>query len=237
MASLRDLLPVQELDTKALQLRHRREHLELRNELVSVQEEHRAQQAAVAELEGNLHGIRRAQKEAEDHASLLEDRARTIDRTLYDGSVTDPKELGALQTELAQLRSNQDDFETRVLEFMEQADPVEEELAAARVTAAATAERISDIEAAITVAEAEIDAELAAVATQRAALVAGVDPGLLRLYESMGDMPGGIVVAEMTGRRCGGCHLEIPSAQAEHIRSATDPRDAVCPECGCLLVT
>lgn len=237
MAALADLLPLQELDTKAMQLRHRREHLELRSELVEQETRLAAERDVVEQISARLHAVRRSQKEAEDHASLLEDRAKVVEATMYDGSVTDPKELGALQAELAQLRTNQGDFETTVLELMEQADPIEAELVVANADVAATQVRMEEIGQQIAVAEAEIDAELDDVTTLRDRTEDGINPDMVSLYESMRGRPGGVVVAVMDGRRCGGCHLEIPSAQAEAIRAATDPRDATCPECGCLLVT
>lgn len=237
VASLADLLPLQELDTKAMQLRHRREHLELRSELAAEQERLAGERGAVEEIKARLHVIRRSEKEAEDHASLVEDRARAVEAAMYDGSITDPKELGALQTELAQLRSNQGDFETTALELMEQADPIEEELARAEADVSATESRINGIGERITVAEAEIDAELEDVLTRRDETGRGIDGDLVSLYESLRGRPGGVAVAVMDGRRCGGCHLEIPSAQAEAIRGATKPADMACPECGCLLVT
>lgn len=237
VASLGDLLPLQELDTRAMQLRHRREHLDLRADLADAEKRLAAQQGVVEEIRGRLHAVRRAQKEAEDHASLIEDRAAVVEKSMYDGSVTDPKELGALQTDLAQLRSNQDGFETTALEAMEEADPIEAELELALADSASIEAGIADVGERITVAEAEIDAELDGVATQREQVQAGIDPELVTLYDSFAGLPGGIAVAEMDGRRCGGCHLEIPSAQAEKIRAATDPSGSTCPECGCLLVT
>lgn len=236
VAQMRDLLPVQELDTRATQLRYRREHLDLRVELKSAQGELADQVKVLEGISAELKELHKAQKVAEDHASLISDRADAIDRSLYDGSVKDPKELGSLQQELAQLRSNQDNFETRALEIMEEADPVLERLDSARESASGIEGRIGDLEARITVAEAEIDAELAAVAGERSSAADAVDAQMLELYEALRVQLGGIAVAELTGRRCGGCHLELPSAQAEQVRHATEPRSAVCPDCGCLLV-
>lgn len=237
VTSLGDLLPLQGLDTKAMQLRHRRETLELRTVLAEHQTALDAILVTVADLEKRLHAIRRTQKEAEDHASLIEDRASAVETSMYDGSVGDPRELESLQVELAQLRANQDDYETRALESMEEADPVETELGEARDRVREVEAEIASVSDQIIVAEAEIDAELDVVATERATVEEGIDASLLSLYESLRGRPGGIAVAEMDGRRCGGCHLEIPSAQAEQIRAATDPNDMMCPECGCLLVT
>lgn len=220
-----------------MQLRHRREHLELRTEQAnqaSRLESRRSEMTGIAE---RLHAVRRSQKEAEDHASLIEDRATVVERSMYDGSVTDPRELESLQVELAQLRTNQDDLETKALELMEQADPIEMDLDSIRAEVGVIEDELTEIAASIAVAEAEIDAELDAVAAERANTDQAIAPDLLGLYESLRGRPGGVVVARMEGRRCGGCHLEIPSAQAEAIRGATDPADMACPECGCLLVS
>lgn len=236
VASLGDLLPLQALDTRAMQLRHRRDNLELRTTKKEKETLLESRRTEMARIEERLRAVRRSQKEAEDHASLIEDRASLVETSMYDGSVTDPRELESLQAELAQLRTNQDDFETRALELMEQADPIETDLAEVRAGIGAVEEELGTIAEELAVAEAEIDAELDGVATERAATERSVDPAHLELYDSLRGRGRDVVVAKMEGRRCGGCHLEIPSAQAEAIRSASDPAEMACPECGCLLV-
>ncbi len=237
MISLTELLEVQKLDTEVDQLTHRRKTLEERTLKVEAEAKLRDAEAELAVAAAELKQITSAQKEAEDHASLLEDKAAAVDRALYDGSVTAHKELESLQLELAQLKSNQRDYEDRALAYMEQAEPVTARIDAQNRKIDEIAASITEMDERITVAEAEIDAQIADIASRRVGAVAIVEPELLELYAKLRHIPGGIAVAELVGGSCGGCHLGIPSAELEVIRHATDIKSATCPECGCLLVS
>jgi len=236
VTSLDDLLTVQDLDTKVDQLRHRRETLPERAQLADAQAALAAAEGRHEECHGRLRALRSAQKEAEDHASLLEDKATAVQGSLYDGSVTAHKELEALQAEHAMLKEHQAEYEDRALELMEQAEPVEEELAGIAAEVEAAKAEVKRASAALAVAEAELDAQIDEVLAQRAAAVEGVPDDVLRAYEGLRTKLGGVGAARLEGARCEGCHLTIPSAQLEEVRKA--PPDAVvnCPECMRILV-
>ena len=75
MTAFDDLLMIQELDTTLDQLRHRHATLP---ELAALEQLRTAAADAAAQREQvaeRLHSLRSAKKEAEDHASLLEDKA------------------------------------------------------------------------------------------------------------------------------------------------------------------
>ncbi|HTN99802.1 MAG TPA: C4-type zinc ribbon domain-containing protein [Microthrixaceae bacterium] len=236
MISLADLLVVQKLDTEVDQLTHRRATLEERAQRLAAEQQLLEANSQLAGLEAELKSITSTQKEAEDHASLLEDKATSVNTALYDGSVTSHKELESLQAELAQLKANQADFEDRALEQMELAEPVATRIGAEREVVAGIESSIKDLGERIAVAEAEIDSQIAEITASRATAAESVDDSLLETYSKLRHLPGGIAVAELVGSRCGGCHLEIPSGEVEAIRHASDPLAATCPECGCLLV-
>lgn len=236
MAALDDLLVVQDLDTTLDQLQHRRSTLPQLDELARLRTERDAAGAAADEVAGRLHVIRSAQKEAEDHAALLEDKAAAVNTSMYDGSVTAHKELEALAEEHASLLERQGAFEEQALELMEEADPVEEELAACRAVLEGLDTRIAEVDAALTVARAEVDAELDRVRAERDAAVASVPGDLVDAYEPLRASLGGVAVARLHGARCEGCHLEIPSAQLEQLRRAPEDQIVSCPECLRILV-
>ncbi len=236
MAALDDLLTVQELDTLLDQLRHRRDTLPELAELAALRAELAGVAASRDEVAARLHAVRAAQKEAEDHASLLEDKARDVHASMYDGTVVAHKELESLQEEHASLQVRQGEFEDRALELMEQAEPIEAELATHQAAVAQLDERIASVDAALEVARAELDVELDRVIQQRADAAAVVPAELLEVYEPLRHSLGGVAVARLHGARCEGCHLEIPSAELEEVRRA--PQDAIvsCPECLRILV-
>ncbi len=236
MAALDDLLSVQDLDTAIDQLRHRRATLPVLQSLEKLGLRTYEVVGLRDEVSARLHRIRVEQKEAEDHASLLEDKARAVDASMYDGSVVAHKELESLQEELAQLRQRQGDFEDRALELMEQAEPVEAELAQHEgVLSELNAER-DVLDSELIVALAELDAELDRLGSDRETASAAVPVELMAAYEPLRASLGGVAVARLHGARCEGCHLEIPSAELEDVRRA--PADALvhCPECMRILV-
>jgi predicted nucleic acid-binding Zn-ribbon protein len=236
VTSLDDLLTVQELDTKVDQLRHRREHLPERAELTAAQRALQQAEAAHEETHGRLRKVRAAQKEEEDHASLLDDKAAAVQASMYDGSVTSPKELESLQAEQRMLKEHQSQHEDRALELMEEAEPIDAELAEHAERIAAVRADVARLEGLITVAEAELDVELDELLAQREQAGSGLPEEIRSAYETLRRQLGGVGAARLVGARCEGCHLEIPSAQLEDVRRA--PADALvtCPECLRILV-
>ncbi len=236
MGSLDGLLDVQSLDTQSDQLRHRRDHLPERDALAEAQARRGDADGRAEVVRGRLHELRSRQKALEDEAALVEDKAAEVDRKLYDGSVQAHKELEAFQADHRMLKARQSELEDGAIELMEAAEPIEAELAALEGSVAeqdAEAERLT---AAITVAEAEIDAELDDVAARRQHAAAQLPDDVMEVYEPMRSRMGGIGAARLTGARCEGCHLEIPSAELEAVRKAPPEAVVTCPECGRLLV-
>lgn len=236
MTALDDLLAIQDLDTALDQLRHRRTTLPELATLEQLRRELAALTATRDEVAARLHAVRSSQKEAEDHASLLEDKATEVNRSMYDGTVVAHKELESLQEEHASLQHRQGEFEDRALELMEAAEPIEAELATHDAAIAELTARQASVEADLIVARAELDVEIDRLATERAEAATRVPADMLSVYEPLREGLGGVAVARLHGARCEGCHLEIPSAELEEVRRA--PADAIvsCPECLRILV-
>lgn len=226
---------MQQLDTALDQLRHRSATLDERAAKDAALQHVGAASAAVDDVAERLRQIRAIQKEAEDHAALLEDKAASATASLYDGSITAHKELEAVQDEIASLTQRQTAYEDQALEQMELAEPVEEELSVARADLDAAKSALAAAESALSDAVAVVDAEIAVVEDQRSTAVNVVPPEMLATYDSL--RAGlGIAVARLSGARCEGCHLEIPSAQLEALRRAPVDDLVTCPECGRILV-
>ncbi|MEX0767243.1 MAG: C4-type zinc ribbon domain-containing protein [Microthrixaceae bacterium] len=236
MESLEDLLVIQLIDTRIDQLEHQKKTLPERQQVVDQTAALANAKVEAEDCAARLKVLRRSQKEAEDHASILEDKAVEVNGLLYDGSVSSHKELEALQQEHQQLKQNQSQFEDQALEFMELGEPVEQEMNMLQAKVAEISEHIGNLEAQITVASAEIDVQLDQQVVERGISAGGVSAELLSTYEILRTQLGGIAVARLAGSRCEGCHLEIPSGELDTIRKASADQPATCPECTRLLV-
>jgi len=231
------LLIVQENDTAADQLRHRRAALPARAEAAELEKAIAAFDAQVVEIDTRLGELDRSQKRLEDEVSLVEEKIAHENKALYSGSVTAPRELQALQDEIEALTRRQRSLEDDELDIMEAREPVDamkvEQLERRDVAAA----RLAEVSEVLAAAEAEVDAELAAVLAARDAAAATIhDEALLREYERSRAQLGGVAIARLVGATCGGCHLMLSAVELDTIRKLPADARVTCEECGRLLV-
>jgi predicted nucleic acid-binding Zn-ribbon protein len=127
-------------------------------------------------------------------------------------------------------------LEDGVLEIMEQAEPVDAELAALDARRRSLAAEGDGAQAALTSATAAVGAELAGAEAERAGIADAVPPHQLTAYDEARAEFGTIAVARLVGTQCQGCHLTLSAVALQAARKL--PPDAVvhCEECGRLLV-
>lgn len=229
------LLSVQEHDTTADQLVHRRQHLPSRGELDEVMGELGRLEASIAEVGGRRHELGRGQQRLEDEITALTDKATQHDKTLYSGTVGNPRELQALQDEIAALKRRISQLEDQELELMEQIEPLDAELAVASARRTALDDRAAGLRAQIAEEEVGIEAQLVQVREERAAIAGEVAPELLAEYETLRPQSGGIAIARLVGGSCGGCHLGLSAVEIDRIKKLPPDAPARCEECGRLL--
>ncbi|HVX19460.1 MAG TPA: C4-type zinc ribbon domain-containing protein [Acidimicrobiales bacterium] len=235
-SDLERLLAVQGHDTHADQLRHRRDSLEERTTLAEANQRLAATDAEIARLEAARDELAREQKREEDAAASFVERAALAERQLYGGTVSNPRELQALQDDIASLKRHQSGHEDRVLELMEEIEPLQSEIDAQRVTRRETEAAVSAAQAGLLAAETAVDAELAEVEAQRAGSIDGIDEGLVGEYEKLRVPLGGVAIARLTGNRCDGCHLTLSAVEVDRIRHLPPDELVNCEECGRMLV-
>ncbi len=234
---LEQLLAVQELDTAADVLHHRRDHLPERAEFDARQAELAALEAEAAPVRERRHEVARAQQALEDELAILAGKTDQVNATLYGGTVSNPRELQSLQDEIAALDRRRAALEEKVLEQMLAAEPIDAELEAIAARQAALDDGAMAATAALAEVESSIDAELTSIGAQRAPLVAGLGEELVARYEKLRARMRGVAVSRFEGGMCKGCHLTLPAAEAEQVRrEARESGIATCPECDRLLV-
>jgi predicted nucleic acid-binding Zn-ribbon protein len=230
-----DLLAVQEHDTAIDQLVHRRAHLPSRTELDAVMAELADVEAKAAEVEEARHGLGREQQRLEDEIAALNERANHHDKTLYSGTIGNPRELQALQDEIGSLKRRIGQLEDQELEVMEQIEPLDAQLAGFTAGRKDLDERGSALRAQIAEEEVAIDAELEQVRSEREGLVGEIDAELLAEYDDLRKRSGGIAIARLVGGSCGGCHLSLSAVEVDRIKKLPPEAPAHCEECGRLL--
>lgn len=230
------LLAVQVHDTALDQLEHRRASIPEKDELAGLPEEYARVDRAIGEQDEQRHALQRDQKRLEDEVGSLNERRDQAAAKLYDGSVTAPKELSALQDDIASIERRISSLEDETLEVMEQLEPVDAELERLAGERRALDERSEQLQAAIAAEEERIDDEVSTVRAERAASVDGVDDELLALYDTARGRLGGVAVARLVGGTCDGCHMSLPAVEVDRIKHLPVTEPVTCEECGRFLV-
>lgn len=233
---LHRLLELQDLDIAADQLRYRREHLPDRAELAAASSAVTVIERRLTGLRATLEGLGTTQRRLEDEVGAIEARATAEDAKLYGGSITAPRELEALQAELAALGRSRSAKEDELLEVMEQAEEPTAEVERLVVERTALERSMTELVGRLGEDEAAIDADLGRNLVARAALADELPAPLLIRYESLRTRLDGVGAARLEGGRCTGCHLSLPSTELDAVRRAGPDTVVIHEECGRILV-
>lgn len=234
-ADQRRLLDVQDADTRIAQARHRRSHLPVLEQLaeLSGRAEDLERTRDVARIEAS--DLKREVTKAEDDVRAVRTRAERDTERLNSGQGT-PKDLQALQAELALLAKRQADLEDIELEVMERLEAAEQRAAQADEQAQAIRAQMAELEAQRDQEWSGIDAEIAELEQARAAATDGIDAALLALYEKLRANSGGVGAATLVRGQCQGCHMTLNPVDLGRIEAAPEDDIVRCEECSRILV-
>jgi uncharacterized protein len=235
-AVLNALLSVQEHDTAITALRHRRSHLLESAQKTAAEQRGVSLLAQRNDVEAQLSSVTARQEALEHTIAELDAKIADLDHRLYGGTVTSPKELQALEADIASVRAHRSTQEDLELEILVDREPLDAQRATVERDLATLGDEISTLIAAIEGLQAEIDTEIEGHGTARAEAAATVDAALLGTYESVRARNNGIGIARLEHGTCMACRLKLPAVELDRLRRAGSGDVARCPECSAILV-
>ena len=176
--------------------------------------------ARLRRIESEIESRTAARREVESIAQRLEEKIEAVERKLYGGSITNPRELSAYEDERKLHRDHLNAEENKLLELMVEMDDLE----AVRDRAH---ERSVEIEAKrrSEIVDLERDQErllssLEELRRRREDAAALVDPPALETYESLRRSLNGYVVAKVERSLCQGCRLALSTMELQRAKSS-----------------
>ncbi|MEU0267540.1 C4-type zinc ribbon domain-containing protein [Nocardioides sp. NPDC006303] len=229
------LLDVCELDSRALQLRHRRAHLPQTAVVAELQASKKTTDDAVRDARITRDDLERVQKKADADVEAVKTRRRRDQERMDSGAISSAKDLERMQHELATLDRRISVLEDEELEVMEQLEEAQASVTRLEAELAEINEKLAVAVDSVDVETSKIDGELAAVAEERAPALEGIPDDLLALYSRLSEKMG-VGAAELRARRCGGCNLQLDPAEISRIRGLAADEVVRCEECSRILV-
>jgi len=206
---IEELLALQALDTEIGKLQQERAALD-RGERVERALAMRT--AKLATAKGRLQGLEIEQRSAELELTSLESKKHEESRKLYEGRITVPKELQALEAEVRMLDRQRQRLDETLLRRMEEMEKARKAIEVAQAS-------VDEAEAALKVvrgryekAVTRIDQAMAEHAPERARLAKAIDPAVLRRYEDIRRRNHNVAAARVQNGACGGCRMKVGAA-------------------------
>jgi predicted nucleic acid-binding Zn-ribbon protein len=195
--------------------------------------------APLSALRGQLHELEERSKHAasqllqsELEVETLRTRAKSQERSIYDGSVRHPADLQRRQHELETLKATIESREETELAEMEAQESMAAEMASVRSAAEERSAELERQRGEDTARAPQLAAEQEAASAERDELNSELPAAALRMYQrtaSRRQPP----VARVVGGTCSGCRLPLPHRLLEDAR-----HDALvtCENCERILV-
>jgi uncharacterized protein len=228
------LIELQEIDMAIDRLESRRRDLEGGDEVAQARRGAEAAEERLGELRLALDSVVREQTRLESEADSLERKIDAEQRRLYDGSVANPKELEAIQHEVANLRQRKGRVEDDILSQMERREDMEGRVPALEAELQEARDRMAEIESGSEREFTDVSVGLDSRREERNALVPSFDEELLELYEDLRASKKGIGAARLLDGVCQGCHQKMSALELERIKRSEGIRR--CEYCRRILV-
>lgn len=235
-AEQRKLHDLQQVDTAIRKLQVRRASLPEQQALDENAETLRAITEEFAGARERLDVLNRQQSRLEQEIATLDARRKAEEGRMYSGLITSEKESEALRNELHSIKGRKRDLEDQLIEVMEELEGLESLTKTLQERHTELTTKVAELTEARDHAASDIDTEIAQRQTEREAVAAEVPEEIREYYETVREKKQGLGVAQLEGRGCSGCRLELTAIELEDLKAETARGLANCPQCGRILV-
>ncbi len=228
------LLALQGTDSSIRRLRHQLDELDEQRRLDEAQAQLDAHAAAHDDVVVALERARAEQRQLEREVDVLTERRDAEQARLYDGTVTNAREMRSVEAEIETTVRRISEHEELLIEVLEQVERLEADDTRLRQALDETRSIIAELTATRDDAAASILADLAEREVERDRQASELPAALLERYQAVAARTGGVAAGRLEGQSCSACRVELSMADVGELRSG--PALATCPQCRRLLV-
>jgi uncharacterized protein len=173
------------------------------------------------------------QKDAEWTLEDLNSRLQQQEQRLYNGSVTNPKELQSLQQEVQRLRAQQNRQEERLLEVIDMTESLQEIAQQKQIGLQQAQDAWQEEFTILTTRGKQAEEQQRALREKREQIVAYLDVDLVKRYETMRRTKQGRAVSKVEQNSCQWCRVILTPSELQHVRISSELQ--TCTNCGRIL--
>jgi len=229
---LRVLYRLQQIDTD---LARTEAHLAALDPGDALRARQEAAEAALAAAQRELAAVQARSKDLDLELQSALAKRKHVEGEMYSGRVRNPKELAAMQEDVAALGRHVRDLEDAILALMEDGERLTDRVRELSEEARHTGEAYEEQRETYAREQAEGTSALDALRQERERVAAAVEEDLLRRYDRIRERMGPVAVAAVRRGVCEGCHVAIPEGRVRRLQEEED-LILTCERCGRILV-
>jgi predicted nucleic acid-binding Zn-ribbon protein len=187
--------------------------------------------AQLIAAEEHLAALTKQQREMEWELDDLRNNIKQLSGKLYDGKIKNPKELLGLEHEVGTLKSMLKQKEDKLLDLMSEVETSQHKVKYDKERFQKLGVDRQREQEVLTQRQSEVSGQLSGLQQDRQAMVSGIAPEALGLYEGMKSRKAQVVVRVEQGM-CKGCRLTLPMSEWQRAKAGNLVQ---CSSCGRIL--
>lgn len=181
--------------------------------------------------------LRKSESELQDSElklKTIENKRETFKKRLYEGQITNPKELSSIEKEIEMLGKSRAQLDERILELYDLVENQQNDAKTAEETLTKLKTRTAKHVAQYQTKSRELNEQIEALTAARGKAVANVtDRSLLQRYESIKSRHKDTGLAKVEDSKCGGCHIALTAFTKRLLKEGEQFQ--TCESCGRIL--
>ena len=165
---------------------------------------------------------KRLQRETERETQRLEERRSQINKKIYSGEITNPRELSAFEDEITNLNALIERADDALLLQMEESDKYDDGLEKASTKHEAVRKQHESLSGELQTEREELSALIERDTPVRDTTRNLLSAETLRIYDSIRKSRDGIAVSSVESNRCSTCRINIPLQMIQKLKSTSE---------------
>ncbi len=226
---------LQDLDLKIEKMEEEKSNLLEFSEVKELEKELRHLKTLFEE-KGNQHGKENLKlKKLEGELDLLEIKIQKEEKRLYNGTVSNPKELSSLEGEVKLLKAKKDFMETELLIQMDKVDALTKEQNDLSLKVSEYTQKIKEMEEELKRKLEEVEKSLNAFKGSKSEITPKIPDEILKAYNNLRGKKSGRVVVDLEDGVCQGCFMALPAEKVDKMILQKE-KLWFCPHCQRILI-
>ena len=168
----------------------------------------------------HLNKLEAERKNCERTSNSIIEHLQKIEKRLYSGAVTNPKELSAAEEERVFTQIRRKEADEKLLEILLEIESLGDDLSQARDTLEQLQAERPGVIAKLENRKNDLSRELADLHRRRDDLSPHIETQAAILYNSLSASKNGYAVAKVEGGMCQGCRLALSTSELQRARSS-----------------